>query len=89
MSLISLPPFSQISRRGTRPLHPRPDLDGERPVDDASPSHAVKPTTLMPSFLAAFRKFVATPRPYASLSFRMNTRLTPIDFARSASAAPW
>jgi hypothetical protein len=31
--------------------------------DEALPSHAVKPTTLMPSFFAAFFTFVATPAP--------------------------
>jgi hypothetical protein len=43
----------------------------------------------MSSDSAALRKFVATPRPYASLSLRMYTLLTPCAFANSATAAPW
>ena len=39
--------------------------------DDAFGSYASKPAISIPSDFAAFWKFVATPRPYASLSFRM------------------
>src|SRR5262249_31213408 len=63
-SLISLPPFSQ-----TRPPTKTPWAPDDLPLtasasyDDALPSHAVNPATLMPSFTAAFLKLVATPRP--------------------------
>jgi hypothetical protein len=37
---------------------------------DDEGSYAAKPTTLIPSALAAPAKFFATPSPYASLSLR-------------------
>src|SRR5215470_2395576 len=64
MSLITFPPFSQI--RPPRKTPCAPDcliLTARASYDDALPSHAVKPTVLMPSLVAAFRKLVATPRP--------------------------
>ena len=62
MSLISLPPFSQI--RPPRKTACAPDcliLSASAEYDVALPSQAVKPTVLIPSFVAAFLVFVATP----------------------------
>ncbi len=57
MSLISLPPFSQIRPPRNTPCAPDAlILTASASYDDALPSHAVKPTTLMPSFAAALRK---------------------------------
>src|SRR5581483_4289257 len=64
MSLISLPPFSQISAPTNTAWAPDAlILTASDSYDDAFGSNAVKPTDLMPSFVAALRMFVATPRP--------------------------
>ena len=64
MSLISLPPFSQIRPPRNTPCAPDAlILTASASYDDALPSHAVNPAIVMPSFFAAFLKFVATPRP--------------------------
>ena len=63
-SLISLPPFSQISPpRNTACAPDFAILSAVASYDDALPSHATGPITLMPSFFAAFFVSFATPRP--------------------------
>src|SRR5215472_9688350 len=63
MSLITFPPFSQIRPPRKTPCAPEALIfTASASYDDALPSHAVKPTVLMPSLVAAFRKLVATPR---------------------------
>jgi hypothetical protein len=64
MSLISLPPFSQISPPMKTAVAPDDLIWSARDeYDVAFGSYAVYFTTLMPSFLAAFFVFVATPWP--------------------------
>src|SRR3954454_17255401 len=55
MSLISLPPFSQIRPPRNTPVAPEAlILTASASYEDALPSHAVKPAILRPSFFAAF-----------------------------------
>src|SRR6266550_3837907 len=90
LSLISCPEFSSTSP----PMKMASGLVALIRVNSARKlgcfgSYAEKPVTVIPSAFAAPWKFLATPRPYASLSFRMYTLLTLCESRNSASTAPW
>ena len=71
MSLINWAPFSQIRPPMKTPSAPVAWIFLKiASYEEAFGSYEAKPAISMPSDFAAFWKFVATPRPYASLSFR-------------------